>query len=140
VSAPLLCVVIEGNPGDGAVNRAYGTGRGQFHKTAQAKAFARRASKAVRLAIAGPLPGEVFSVVVISYWPRRRHLAEGLAMGDVDSPLKAVLDALEAGGAFDDDTRVVEVIARKAYDKERPRIEVSVWPAKITVDARAVLD
>ena len=138
VSAPLFAVVIEGNPGDAAANRSRRIGRGGSYKSARLKSFERRAAMAF-----GQLPRGVgrlmpllvsgrLRVHVHAYWPRRRHLdgTEALALGDVDAPLKATLDALERAGVFDDDARVVELRARKNWDKARPRIEVEVYAAE----------
>ena len=106
------------------------------YKSSEAKRFAARASEALKIArVRDPhawlnvdsLPQ--MRIEVTAYWPRRRHLPDAgeLALGDVDAPLKAVLDAMEAAGLYDDDCRAVELLARKRYDKENPRIEVSVF-------------
>jgi len=46
-------------------------------------------------------------------WPRTRHLDIPTACGDVDAPISWVLDALQAAGALDDDSRIVELGATK---------------------------
>ena len=134
VSAPLFAVVIEGNPGDAAANGARRIGRGGGYKSARLKSFERRARVAIIevMSQAAMLPAPAYRVHVHAYWPRRRHLdgTEALALGDVDAPLKATLDALERAGVFDDDARVVELRARKSWDKARPRIEVEVYAAE----------
>jgi len=65
-----------------------------------------------------------WKVTIAAYWPRQRHLDLDLAMGDCDAPIKAILDALEFAGVIDDDARIVEIEARKFWDKESPRVEV----------------
>lgn len=49
-------------------------------------------------------------------------------MGDIDAPLKALQDALTKGGAWSDDTQVVEVRATKRLDA-RAGIDVEVRAA-----------
>ena len=58
-------------------------------------------------------------VVMTTWWPTRR--------GDVDATSKAVLDSLQNGGAIANDAQVVELVARKGVDKDRPRIEVEIF-------------
>lgn len=60
-------------------------------------------------------------------WPATR------SSGDLDKLLRAVLDAAVKGGAFTDDSRVVEVTAKKVYPGEgldaleRPGALIRVW-------------
>jgi Holliday junction resolvase RusA-like endonuclease len=129
----VLDFVIPGSPGDGAVNRnqRIDRKRGRIYKAPAAKAFAKRAMVLARSehGYQGWPTVRECSVTIRSYWPRRRHLAgcDELAMGDVDAPVKAVLDSLEAAGILEDDSLVREVRASKHLDKGNPRIEVEVW-------------
>lgn len=45
--------------------------------------------------------------------------------GDLDNALKVILDALN-GIAWEDDSQIVEIHARREDDKSRPRVEVHV--------------
>jgi Holliday junction resolvase RusA-like endonuclease len=65
-----------------------------------------------------PLKGEV-SVQLAVYRPQRR--------GDLDNTLKVVLDSLR-GIAYVDDSQIVQILARRYDDKERPRVELIVTP------------
>ena len=53
------------------------------------------------------------------YRPRR--------VGDIDGPIKALLDSLN-GRAWVDDSQIVELHVVRGDDKHRPRVEVSVSP------------
>ena len=66
-----------------------------------------------------PLQGPL-AVTVDLYWgDRRKH--------DTDN-LKALLDALN-GVVWEDDGQIVDLHARKHFDKANPRVEMSVSPA-----------
>ena len=67
-------------------------------------------------------------VSVRAFWPCRNKVGPGAetARGDVDSIIKAVLDALAHAKVIEDDSQVVMVVATKAVDKARPRVEISV--------------
>lgn len=121
---PVLTFTIKGKPGDGAINRSRGMSRrGDLFKSAKAKSFATRARLAARAAHAraGHPRVRECSVTIRSYW-----CAE-LALGDVDAPVRAVLDSLEAAGVLEDDSLVIELTASKSYDKDNPRIQVWIW-------------
>lgn len=45
---------------------------------------------------------------------------------DVDGPIKFMLDAF-SGIIYEDDSQVQAVYAKKAVDKNNPRVEVEVW-------------
>jgi Holliday junction resolvase RusA-like endonuclease len=63
-----------------------------------------------------PLTGPL-AVSVALFWPdRRKH--------DVDN-IKVLLDAL-TGIAWEDDGQIVELHTSKAYDKAKPRVELTV--------------
>lgn len=78
-----------------------------------------------------PLAGPVVASVVV-YRARRA--------GDLDNSLKVLLDALN-GVAFEDDSQVIEIHARREDDPSNPRVEVRVEamvenPAKSPETAR----
>jgi Holliday junction resolvase RusA-like endonuclease len=45
---------------------------------------------------------------------------------DLDNYIKAVLDAINGGYAYEDDSQVVKIIAEKIY-AETPYVEVRIW-------------
>lgn len=65
-----------------------------------------------------PLAGPV-RVHLMSFWPRmkRKGPDAGLAYGDVDATIKAVLDALKKAAVVEDDGQVVECVLRKQHGK-----------------------
>jgi Holliday junction resolvase RusA-like endonuclease len=63
------------------------------------------------------LTGEVKLTIDLYFGTKRRQ--------DIDNFNKLVYDAL-TGIVYEDDGQVVEVLTRKHYDKENPRIEVEV--------------
>ena len=82
----------------------------------------------LRLGDSEPLSGPLV-LSLREFWPRRHRQgpAVGLALGDVDGPLKGVLDALEDGGVFADDAQIVRLSCiEKHVDFRNPRIEVEV--------------
>jgi crossover junction endodeoxyribonuclease RusA len=62
------------------------------------------------------LKGEI-KVVLDFYRPARR--------GDLDNRIKICLDALQ-GIAFENDSQIVEIHARRFEDKKRPRVKVCI--------------
>lgn len=46
---------------------------------------------------------------------------------DIDSKLKIILDFLMHEGVFADDSLVSDLIVAKRFDRENPRIEISVY-------------
>jgi Holliday junction resolvase RusA-like endonuclease len=95
-----------------------------------AKSAIAEAARLVALQVGRFDEGEL-ACAIVTYWPRRSHklgdLPRFVAEGDVDATTKVVLDGLQAGGLIDTDARVVELHQRKMYDKDRPRVLVSVW-------------
>jgi Holliday junction resolvase RusA-like endonuclease len=67
-------------------------------------------------------------VELLTAWPRKHASGPlaGVALGDVDACCKAALDVLEVAGLLLDDAQVVELVARKAWDRANPRIEIVV--------------
>ena len=68
------------------------------------------------------------SVTIAIYFRKltRTGPADGLPWGDVDGPIKGILDALQHSGVLADDAQVLEVYAIKFRDKDRPRIEIEI--------------
>ncbi len=46
---------------------------------------------------------------------------------DIDSKIKIVLDMLEHAGVYQNDSQVSDLVVAKRYDKERSRLEISVY-------------
>ena len=46
--------------------------------------------------------------------------------GDIDNPLKALIDSLN-GIAYDDDRQIIELHVYRFDDKQHPRAEVTIW-------------
>ena len=109
-----------------AINRRYvSVGRGRMVLAKEYREF--------RDALAGQVQGSPLAgplcVTVAEGWLRtnRTGPAAGLALGDIDSPLKCILDALQHGGAFENDSQVVRLIASKEV-ADCTLIEVEQWP------------
>lgn len=127
-------LVWEGDPFLLAANRRLVAVRQGAHAKAVQRATYRKAAEAMvgtfrsqwggRLAIRGAA-----RVTIVTYWARKRgpkRVAPGLGIGDVDATAKSVLDALQKAGVLLDDGQAFELVARKAHDPARPRIEVDV--------------
>lgn len=86
---------------------------------------ARRYKQGVKLraltdGLRKPLAGPVVASIVV-YRKRRA--------GDLDNSLKVLLDALN-GIAFEDDSQVIEIHARREDDSANPRVEVNIEAAE----------
>lgn len=130
-------IVVEMDPGRLAVNRAWRAVKRRDGSLGVAKSARYRTARAefgeavmLKAAAEGlkPLTGPL-SATVVAFWPRthREGPALGTAVGDVDAPLKGVLDGLEDGGIFADDAQVVQARIEKRIDPHHPRIVVWVY-------------
>jgi len=122
------------NPAELGVNRAYraayrpGVGRVMFFRCSRHRAAQQLVVTAAMEAMVGraPVAGRVrVELELLFARLHRTGPARGLAVGDVDGPIKAVLDALEEAGVMADDGQVVEVSARKGWGKP-PSLTVTV--------------
>lgn len=100
--------------------------RGRAVQSAEAKNYKRMvAFRAMNQDISNrpePLKGDVVvNLVVYRKWKR----------GDLDNFQKVLLDSLK-GIAFEDDSQVVEIHARREEDPANPRVEVTVREAECT--------
>lgn len=88
--------------------------------------FAERVRTTMQAEGASTLLGPI-AVAVHMPWPRtcQQEHNEGIPLGDVDSPLKCILDALKLGGAFVDDSQVVTLVASKWPRPEQLIVEVT---------------
>ncbi len=90
--------------------------RGRTHVSDEARKYRRGVQMRALTQGLKPLAGPV-CVSIALYRPARR--------GDLDNSLKVLLDALR-GVAFQDDSQVEELHARRFEDKYNPRAVVSV--------------
>lgn len=132
-SRPALVLTVDMNPGDLSVNSAYRAGRDRrgVTRVRKSKRYAAAQSLVGETALLellerglDPLRGAV-RVRVRCYWADAG--STGLGLGDVDNPIKGILDALQAAGVFADDAQVIGVEVEKHVDPERPRVEVDVF-------------
>ena len=70
-----------------------------------------------------PLLGTV-RIEIDAYRPRR--------VGDLDGALKVACDSLQ-GFLYENDSQIVEILARRFDDKYNPRLEVTVCPCAPTI-------
>lgn len=101
-----------------SINHLYGrTARGVYMRPEAATAKEEIGWEARAQYRGAPLSGEL-KVSLSLYWPdRRKH--------DIDNGLKFLLDAL-SGILWVDDGQVVDLQVTKHYDRENPRLELSV--------------
>lgn len=130
--SPRLSLFVGMDPGKLAVNRAWrayrrrdgslGVRKSQAYKGARAKLAEAVHLRMMRQGME-PLEGPLVLDVKV-HWKREHQEgpAQGLPMGDVDAPLKGILDALEDAGAYAEDAQVVSVCVSKAHSKSRPGV------------------
>ena len=99
-----------------SVNAMYRRSPGTYgmYKTIEAKNWIKGCLKIIDKTI--PLVGEV--AVDIEFFFKRES--------DLDNRLKALLDVIQEAGIIENDSQVYRIIAKKAFDKSNPRIEVSI--------------
>lgn len=97
-----------------SANRYWRNVNGRMVTSREAREYRARVSMThTKAPAAGPV-----GVTVLVYRPARR--------GDLDNTLKVSLDSLK-GIAFEDDSQIQEITARRYEDPVNPRIEVRVW-------------
>lgn len=93
-------------------------GRPAGYMTAEGKALKEDYQWQARSQWSGkPLTGSLCMEVTLYFGTRRR--------ADIDNFNKLWADAL-TGIVWEDDSQIIELRLRKAYDRERPRIEVTL--------------
>ena len=117
-------ISVDVDPSDGSINlylRSTRKGGGHF-KPKRLVAFRAKLAAAWRQA-GPPIKGPV-ELSIELYYPRQSHAegCKGVAFGDVDSPLKAIVDSLMDAKVIDDDVQVVRVTSSKFHDAKRPRV------------------
>lgn len=106
------------------VNALYRTFRGRMLLSSEARAYKTKVGLLARAAGLRPRKGEV-EVRLALFRPRR--------IGDIDGPLKVLLDALE-GHAYDNDSQVVGLYVTRHDDSGNPRVQVLVDDARKALD------
>ncbi len=104
-------------PGDLAVNQAWRKTPDGMAKSAVYKESRDLLRDEFRLVHDGMCTDWV-AVEIVEYWPEDK--------GDVDAPIKGVLDAMQAARVVLDDKQVQIVTAAKRVDADNPRILVRV--------------
>ena len=98
-----------------------------LYKSATIKAWQARVEALADKAALGRRPCFDGPVVLEAHlrFARESSLAPNLAFGDIDGPVKALLDAL-SGIAYQDDVQVVRLIVDKQLDRHNPGVLVFV--------------
>lgn len=120
-------LIIPVSPGTGRQNARYAGG---MRLSKGYKGFLGSVKAAVIASgIPLPLPITCVGVSVTAYWPRqhRQPPLVGIPFGDIDAPLKGLLDGLEKAGVYTDDSCIVALTVHKQYDAKQPRLEVELW-------------
>jgi crossover junction endodeoxyribonuclease RusA len=104
-----------------SANRYWRNVNGRMVKSAEARAYRDEAGYACLLQMYGksrgrPLTGHIKAELDF-YFPSER--------GDLDNRIKVMLDALQ-GLAFENDSQIREIVARRFKDKDRPRVMVQI--------------
>lgn len=106
-----------------------GKTRGSLKNSDAFDAYALRVGQAWRSTGHEPIRSGAWHVDCVAYFSRNRYLDVAVAFGDVDAAVIAVLDALQACHAIDDDVRFVTGWLEKHVDASRPRLELMLRPA-----------
>lgn len=98
-------------------------GRGRAYLPKRSQEYRKTLTEAARNALGArePLTGEL--TCKLEFYRKWRRSARNF--GDVDNHVKAALDSFN-GLLFRDDAQIVEVVAVKYTDKERPRLVVTL--------------
>lgn len=101
------------------LNHLYPTTRtGKRVKSRAGREYAHTAGWQAKEQGAVPIAGPV-AVTIDAYRPRR--------VGDIDAPLKVLLDAL-TGIAYEDDGQIEWLLIRRHDDAKNPRVELTIEP------------
>jgi len=102
-----------------SVNRYWRTVNGRMLVSAEARAYKKDAGWLAKASGMQPIDGDV-AITIAAYRPQRR--------GDLDNVLKVLLDAL-ISIAYEDDSQITEINAKRFDDKDNPRVEIDVVEA-----------
>lgn len=97
----------------------YSQSRSGFRfKTNEAKKWAKEAIETVKQQRYKTLEGKVDMSVTFFFGRKGKN--------DIDSRVKALLDMLTEAKVYEDDSQIYSLLLNKDFDKERPRVEVTI--------------
>ncbi len=102
-----------------SVNHYFRVFRGRTVISRQGRAFRQTVCSILAAAGVRPMPGRL-CVSVEVYPPDHRRR-------DLDNALKALLDAMEHGGAYVDDSQIVWLLTHKAHVVPGGKVVVRIW-------------
>lgn len=123
-----ISIVVPCDPADGSINlylRSTRKGGGHFKPPRLVKFRATLAKAWASAANGEALRGRLV-LSIACYYKRRSHVDPDildLALGDADSPIKAIQDSIADAGIIVDDVVIVRVESEKFLDPKRPRVE-----------------
>lgn len=99
--------------------------------SARSRSFEKRVDQLATLHRWPRITSGLWRIEVTGFYPERNRklTAEaGRDVPDADSgaPTQRVKDALQNAGVVDNDSRIDDDVARRGYDKENPRVEVTL--------------
>lgn len=126
-AGPSLVFTTSQRIGDARINgRFMAIGRGRAVVSKPYRAFKENFAERVRDESRPPLFGPCIVSMALPWEDTcREPHNNGIPLGDVDSPVKCVLDALKLGRVFVDDSQVVALIASKWPRPEQLIVEVT---------------
>lgn len=74
-----------------------------------------------------PLSTGTFGAVITLYMGSRLNMGVYVPRGDIDNPIKPLLDSLQLARIVDDDARFIWTFVRKIYRKSNPGTKVQVY-------------
>lgn len=122
-------MILEIDPGRFHVNRAYRAGKTKggrsivYQGTTYTSAKALLGEQAHLEFDRRPFMGPV-TVTIDLHFPEMKR---GHIHGDIDGPIKGILDALQDAQVYCNDAQVESLAVAKFCDPERPRIEIGVF-------------
>ncbi len=88
--------------------RAFGKGRfARIILSSPARKFEAAVAHVIAVIGAPPITSGVWKLTVHTVWDKQRHVGPSVPHGDSDASLSAIKDALQNGGAIDDDVRII---------------------------------
>ncbi len=102
-----------------SVNKMYANVRGRKVKTKEARAYQKEVATICRCSgVSRDFEGAI-KVTIEAYPPDRRRR-------DIDNILKSLLDSIQSGGVYNDDSQIIELFIRKNPSDEVGRVNVFV--------------
>ncbi|MBK6920590.1 MAG: RusA family crossover junction endodeoxyribonuclease [Deltaproteobacteria bacterium] len=122
-AAPSLIVTTSQPVEDAAINGRF---VGRYRTSKRYGSFKSNLAARVEAMRGATLRGPCFVTIAPAFARtcREEHNA-GLPLGDVDSPVKCILDALKLGGAYVDDSQVAGLLVSKWPRPEHTIVEVA---------------